>query len=82
MDIQTPDRLISVAITGDEAAVTVAALDQWSSPSRQLVAEMMVLAGEAVAAFGAPRDSTPPREVEVLRPMPKALALHAACTWP
>ena len=56
VEIQTPDTSISVAVGAEgDAVVSIAASDQWSSPSRQLVSEMMVLAGEAVAAFGAPR---------------------------
>lgn len=60
IDIKTPDRVISVDISkgGDEVAVSVEVVDQWTSASRQLVAEMMVMAGEAIASFGAP---PPPR---------------------
>ena len=53
VEIRTPEASISVGVDADgDAVVSIAATDQWSSPSRQLVSEMMVLAGEAVAAFG------------------------------
>ena len=54
VEIRTPEASISVSVDADgDAVVSIAAMDQWASPSRQLVSEMMVLAGEAVAAFGA-----------------------------
>lgn len=61
IDIKTPDRVISVDISkgGDEVAVSVEVVDQWTSASRQLVAEMMVMAGEAIASFGAPLSFPP-----------------------
>ena len=54
VDIKTPDVVISVDVStdGEQAAVSVTVVDQWTSLSRQLVAEMMVMAGEAIASFG------------------------------
>ena len=68
VEIRTPESSISVSVdAGGDAVVSIAATDQWASPSRQLVSEMMVLAGEAVAAFGA-----------ALRPPCSVFAFHLA----
>ena len=63
VDIKTPDVVISVDVGagGDQATVSVVVIDQWTSTSRQLVAEMMVMAGEAIATFGM---SPPPGSLE------------------
>ncbi len=71
--IRTPEASISVSVDADgDAVVSIAATDQWASPSRQLVSEMMVLAGEAVAAFGAVLWPT-------LLHLPWPCSLHCSC---
>jgi exoribonuclease-2 len=54
VDINMPETKLDVADPGAESpTVTVEVCDAGTSPSRQLVAEMMILAGEIAAAKGA-----------------------------
>jgi exoribonuclease-2 len=61
IDIDLPEAEMEVGEEQLDAAspvVTITRLSQFDSPSRQLVAEAMVLAGQAVGTLGAPRRCT------------------------
>eukprot|EP00898_Chlorokybus_atmophyticus_P000107 jgi/Chlat1/1097/Chrsp110S01582 len=59
----------------DEPVITLCDIDS-SSPSHQLVAEMMILAGEAVAAFGAEHNLALPYRIQAQPTLPSAEQLE------
>lgn len=55
LTVSLPEADIHVGPTNcEEPNISIRALDQEGSTSRQLVAELMILANEAVGVFGAP----------------------------
>jgi exoribonuclease-2 len=83
--IHMPESSIKVSQTNDEESIDIHVLDD--SPARELVAEMMILAGEVAARYGQdhnlaipfrsqPQPELPPEEE--LRQLPSALVRYSA----
>ncbi|EFJ50853.1 hypothetical protein VOLCADRAFT_103637 [Volvox carteri f. nagariensis] len=80
IEIPLPEAKINVPYSHlDRArpAVTISRISQWDSPSRSLVAEMMILAGEAVGAIGAEAALPLPYRSQDSPELPPASALAA-----
>lgn len=82
IDIQLPESNVDVDQSGEVPRVNVTCLDQFESPGRQLVAEAMIVAGEAAGLLGAKLQVPLPYRGQAAPVLPPQEELHAVPAGP